>query len=332
METKVSINNCKGYVIMMMVYSCLGVLTLLFQLWYSVRFFKFYGFKHKLTSMFMVFLTLSIICDITYGVSQVVIRYSDGCDEIKHSCVYYWTNWKNYFMYMNTIIVLSFTYISQILRFKNRGRSKKRVYNIMLWTTMLAILLICAIIFLIDGIKECRKDPDKTTLFTSGIIVVTGIHMVTGFFFMITLFYFYKVLKSVDESHHETTLSNKLKWRLAISVTVIVVVFETRSSMILARSINDFLENWTNDSMKNNGTLYVIYSFCYYCILSLIPTMVQIYLIKLSLSTTPRVSVGVDEYHGQSEPLIPNNFEMHSSQESESIRTVDFMELNYNTS
>ncbi|CAI2374972.1 unnamed protein product [Moneuplotes crassus] len=333
MENKGSIEGCERYVTMMIIYSCFGLLILLFQLWYSVKFFKIYRFKHKLTSIFMVFLTLSIICDIIYGVSQVWLRHVDSCNGNAHSCADYWTDWINYFMYMSTIIVLSFTYISQILRFKNRGRSKKRIYNIILWTSMLAILLICAIIFIADGIHECAKS-DPPVLFTIGIQIATGIYMLTGIFFMVTLLYFYRVLKRVDTDTNTNgvRLYKKLKCRLFVSITVIFVVFEIRSGMILARSFYDFLASWKEDSMKDNDLRYVIYIFCYYCLLSLVPAIVQIYLIKLSLSSTPRISIRLGQDYFQSQPLLSGNFEVSRSLTSESRQSVNIMELDHNTS
>ncbi|CAI2384601.1 unnamed protein product [Moneuplotes crassus] len=332
MENEVSIDGCKGYVIMMIVYACVGVLTLLVQLWYSVKFLKFYGFKNIIVSIFMGFLTLSIVCDIIYGAAQAYFCYLQGCLGNKYYCLGHWTNWINYFMYMSTIIVLSFTYISQILRFKNRERRKKRIYSIVLWSTMLFILLVCTIIFIVDGVQTCRKHPKNIKIFSTGILVMTGLNMLTGLFFMFTLLCFYRALKKVDKNTNGVKLSKKLKCRLIISIAVVVFVFETRSGIILVGSITDFLDIWEGEALKHNRTWYVIYTFCYYFILSLIPTMVQIYLIKLSLSTTPRISIRVDGYHCQSEPLIFNNSGVSLSKESESFKTEDFRESQYNTS
>ncbi|CAI2373947.1 unnamed protein product [Moneuplotes crassus] len=331
MENKVSITGCKGFVIMMIVYACVGFLTLLVQLWYSAMFFKFYGFKNKLITMFMIFLALSLICDIIYGASQAYRCYLDGCTGIDHYCLGYWTDWINYYMYMSTIIVLSFTYISQILKFNNRGKREKRIYNIILWATLLGILLVLMIIFVVDGVNTCSKELDDVKIFTTGILIMTGLNMLTGLFFMVTLLCFYRALKKLDKNTYGVKLSKKLRWRIIISIVVIVVVFEARSGMILLRSVSNFIDEWEQESLTKNRTWYVIYTFWYYCVLSLIPTMVQIYLIKLSLSTTPRVSVGVDEHHGQSDALIPNNFGVSLSQESESFKTEDFREISNTT-
>ncbi|CAI2374392.1 unnamed protein product [Moneuplotes crassus] len=333
MEDKGPIRGCETYVIVLIIYSCLGFFTLLVHLWYSIKFFRFYKFKHKLTSIFLIFLILSIICDIIYGVSEVSLRYADTCNGNGHYCTNYWTGWINYFMYMSTIIVLSFAYISQILRFKDRGRGRQRIYNIILWISMFTILVICTVVFIFDGVNECNKlESEKHEAVTKGIKIVSCIYMLTGIFFMIILLWFYRALKKIETDENGVRLHKKLKCRLAISITVIFGVFATRSGITLTRSFYDFLKDWKTTSMSDNKFLYAIYIFCYYFILSLVPAIVQIYLIRLSLSSTPRVTIGLEEHNFESEPLFSGHLEISRSRTSESHQRENLIEYDYNTS
>ncbi|CAI2374973.1 unnamed protein product [Moneuplotes crassus] len=333
MGDKGNIKGCKTYVILLIIYSCLGFITLLVHLCYSVKFFRMFRFKHKLTSVFMIFLTLSIICDFIYGVSEVCLRFVDTCNGNGHYCTSYWTSWINYFMYMSTIIVLSFVYISQTLRFKDRGRRTQRIYDIILWTTMFVILVICTAVFIVDGVKECIKtDPDEHKPITIGIKIISCIYMVTGIFFMITLIWFYRALKKVETNTNGVKLYKKLKCRLAVSITVIFVVFATRSGFTLVRSFNDFTAGWKEKSMEKDKFDYALYIFCYYFFLSLVPAIVQIYLIKLSLSSNSRVTIKLKEYNFETESWLSSNHQVLRSCISGSGQTESLIEHDNNTS
>ncbi|CAI2374739.1 unnamed protein product [Moneuplotes crassus] len=315
----------------MVIYSSVGVLTLLFQLWYFTKYLRIYGVKHRLTCLFMFFLTLSILCDIAYGVSQVYFKRYDDCIKYTRPCLNYWAYWLNYLMYLNTIIVLSFTYVLQIFKLQN-VRRRRMAYKLIIWAVMLILLAALTIAFVIDGLNTCEKNPNHVVMVTPMILILTGAYMVVGGFFTVILFIFYKTLKKRDINTHGIKLSNKIKWRLIISALVIFIAFEVRSSMVLALSKKDFFAKWKEDSLTNNKLGFIFYNFCYYCFLSLIPTMIQIYLIKLSLSTTPKVSVWLTDNYGQGEFLIPRDFDFSDSYQFESHYSIDPRHLNSNTS
>ncbi|CAI2374310.1 unnamed protein product [Moneuplotes crassus] len=91
----------------------------------------------------------------------------------------------------------------------------------------------------------------------------------------------------------------------------------------MARSHKDFFEKWKRDSLTDNLPGYVIYIFFHYCFLSLVPAMIQIYLIKLSLSMTPRISVWLTDSYGQEDFLVSSNFEVSESLLSDPIYSTD---------
>ncbi|CAI2373885.1 unnamed protein product [Moneuplotes crassus] len=194
MERNEPNERCTAYITMLTIYSLLGFLTFLVQTRYLVKYLRIYGIKHRLTSLFMSLLTLSILCDIVYGVSQAYFKSHDGCTKYKNPCLNYWAFWINYFMYLNTIIVLSFTYVSQILKLQKRRRRNK-THQIIVWTIMLTILVALATSFVIGGVQTCKKKIDHSTKVTPPILVLTCSYMITGGVFVVLLFLFYKALK-----------------------------------------------------------------------------------------------------------------------------------------
>ncbi|CAI2374447.1 unnamed protein product [Moneuplotes crassus] len=321
MERKEPDERCTAYITMLIIYSLLGFLILLVQVRYLVKYLRIYGIKHKLTSLFMGFLTLSILCDIAFGASQAYFKSFDGCTKYKNSCLNYWSYWINFYMYLNTIIVLSFTYVSQILKLQKRRRRNK-TYQIIVWTIMLTILVALAISFLIGGLQTCKKKADNSTKITPSILVLTCSYMLTGGIFVVLLFCFYKALQKLETDTDGVRLSSKIKWRLAISAIVIFIAFEIRGSNIIVRTQYDFFKEWKQDSLTHNKLGYAIYIFCHYLFLSSVPTMIQIYLIKLSLSMTPRISVCLIDNYGQEDFFVSKDFEASESVSFQNYKTI----------
>lgn len=75
-------------------------------------------------------------------------------------------------------------------------------------------------------------------------------------------------------------LAVKIKTRLQFNIGIVFVLFQLRGWFVIARGIHDFIPKFKKESLQTGNAGFIIFNFLYYTTVSLIPTIMQIIMLR----------------------------------------------------
>lgn len=269
--------NCYEYIIAMSFFTLLSFLSLWLLLKYIKNLWPLRSRLNIFIPLYMWTLAISIAWDVIFGGFQVYFK-SHKCAYETDQCLGHFTVWVNFFAYLATVVTLCFMYWSQIGERIVSGSERKRCNNI-LWMILITILVVISAFFFGDSIETWTTQKEEYSGYNDIVRIISVGYVVTGLAFTAIILVFYVSIKRFHPDRN-----NSIGVRLLLSFFIVFLSFEARGVITFIRTLGeDFIKSFRESYYETQGWWYPVYIFCFYTLLSLFPTIVQIYLLRVRL-------------------------------------------------
>lgn len=268
--------RCSTHKILMGVFAGLSAVALILFWYYAVLILKIYRWRNKWLLLFLLFLMLSILSDVLYGIHQIM-RYSPTCIDSTDKCVKSILDWTNFVFYLLSIIVNAFNWVFQIINIKACYNDQKLNRKIA-WASL--FLSISAFLSLYAGYTiytwtSGSSDDEEINFFSYSFSLC---YILVGLFFAASGCTFIKLYSKISPR-----IAKKINKPIAIDITIITLWWFVRGLLTFIRVFGDFVTTMKNRDFKNNGIMFPLYSFSYYSILTLLPSIAQILMLRFMI-------------------------------------------------